>query len=156
MSELPVPALSEFHQKITDVGHFFLDNPEILLEAPVPTHHFAKGLYSRQLTMSAGSYVLTRVHRHDNFAFIVQGDCTVYSEDGENYYSAPCMLKTLAGTQRAISVHNQCTWVTVHSLPPGMDENTDIAEVEHYFACDTYEEYQQLQLETGGTQEVLS
>lgn len=132
----------DFKAAITATGMAMLQSPDRIHVDPV--HRFAEGLYCRELTMPAGTRWISKVHKHENFAFIMEGACTVISDEGSQLFVAPCLIKTMAGTQRALQIHDQdCTWITVHAMPQGMDETTEIGQVEDFFACDTLEEYEQ-------------
>lgn len=107
-----------------------------------PVHRFAEGLYCRELTMPKDTVWVSRVHKHDNFTFVMTGECSVMTEDGPVRIRAPYFQKTMAGTQRVLIIHEESTWVTVHSMPDGMTEYTPIEQIEDHFACDTLEEYE--------------
>jgi hypothetical protein len=142
MSEVLIP---DFKEKMTIAEQIVLSLPNQL--HPEPVHRFADGLYCRELTMLKDTVLVTRVHKKENFAFILTGKCTVVSESGSVTYTAPCLLKTMAGTKRLIRIYEDSTWITVHSLPDDMDEYTDIEEIEAYFACDTLDDYDQFLLD---------
>ena len=130
----------------------FMEIEKEMLESPLrihvePVHRFAEGLYCRQFTMPAGSVWMSRVHKHENYAFIMSGSCTVVSEAGRETLYAPFMTKTFRGTKRLLLIHEECTWITVHALPPGMDDATPTEEIEEYFGCNTFEEYDKCLLE---------
>ncbi len=132
----------EFKAAVTSLGQSMLQHENRIHAEPV--HCFAEGLYCRELTMEAGSMWVSRVHKHDNFAFILEGSCTVISEHGAVDYFAPCRLTTKSGTQRALKIHDgqDCTWVTVHALPAAL-EGASIEQIEDFYACDTLDEYEQ-------------
>jgi len=44
----------------------------------------------------------------------MKGEVTVFSEKGTERIKAPYHGITLAGTQRLLYIHEDCTWVTVH------------------------------------------
>jgi hypothetical protein len=127
--------------------------PPVVIET---AHHFADGLYCRQATGPKDTICITRVHKRENFAFIMTGECSIISEHGVIRVKAPHMFKTLAGTKRMLQFHEDSTWFTVHALPPGMDESTGIEDIEDYFACNTLAEYEQLQIETDKNMEAIS
>ena len=129
-----------FRRGIEVTEQFMKDLPQVIAE---PVHRFAEGLYCRQLTMPAGSVFVSRVHKHENYAFIMQGSCTVISENGAERLYSPFMMKTNSGTKRLLVIHEECTWITVHALPAELAESQDVDKIEEYFACDTLEEYEQ-------------
>lgn len=130
----------KFKTAVEDIEHVMLNAEQIHVE---PEHRFAEGLYSRTLTMPKNTVWASRVHLHENFAFIMKGSCIVVSEDGPEEYHAPCVMKTKAGTKRILRIlEEDCTWVTVHALPPELGE--DIEKIEAFLAVNTLEEYQAL------------
>lgn len=144
MEGKPAILAGDFKQLITATGRFMKTLPQVVAK---PVHAFTGGLYRREFTMPKDTVWISRVHKRDNFAFIVKGECSVLSEAGAVRLKAPYMLTTLAGTQRMLQIHEECTWVTVHPTPVGMNEHTPIDEVESYFACNSFEEYEQCLLE---------
>ena len=82
------------------------------------THRFPKGMYVREIFMPAGTIVTTRVHLFENPFFIMQGRVSVISEnEGVVEYSAPHSGVTMPGTRRAIYIHEDTVWATVHLNP---------------------------------------
>lgn len=132
--------LDLFQMAIHETEEFMLQQEQIHV---APVHRFAEGLYCRELTMPKDTVWVSRVHLHENFAFILTGSCTVVSELGTKTYYAPCALKTEAGTKRLLRMHEDCTWVTVHAIPKEVGQ--DIDRIEEFLAVDTLEEYTLLQ-----------
>lgn len=127
----------EFEGNITMAEQFMSELPQLHVE---PIHRFAEGLYCRQLDMPKDTVWISRVHKHENYAFIMTGSCTVVSEHGKELIQAPFMMKTFTGTKRLLLIHEDCTWFTVHAVPPGLGE--DVEQVEEYLACNTLQEFQ--------------
>lgn len=101
-------------------------------------HTFTPGLYAREIFVPAGTIVVTKIHKHEHPVFILRGDCTVYSNDGTlKRVTAPCMLVTPAGTKRAVYVHEDTVWVTVHANP---DNETDLENLESLLIAKHYED----------------
>jgi hypothetical protein len=88
--------------------------------------HFADGLYARELFMPAGLIITSKIHKTNHFAFVLKGKAAVLDENsGIQIIEAPCMIKTLAGTKRALHVLEDSLWVTVHAT-----EETDVDKIE--------------------------
>lgn len=101
-------------------------------------HTFTPGLYAREIFVPAGTIVVTKIHKHEHPVFILRGDCTVYSNDGTlKRITAPCMMVTPAGTKRAVYVHEDTVWVTVHS---NVDNETDLEKLESFLIAKDYED----------------
>lgn len=90
-----------------------------------PSHHFADGMYVRELFMPAGSLITSKIHKTEHFALIVKGAVTVAQEDGLRYIEAPYMTITKPGTKRALYVHEDTIWITFHPT-----DKTDVEEIE--------------------------
>jgi hypothetical protein len=142
---------STFRSEISKAEKLMLDSPDQIHVEPV--HRFAEGLYCRELTMPKDTIWVSRVHKHENFAFVMTGSCSVVSEHGIELVTAPCMFKTMAGTKRLLKIHEESTWVTVHALPAEMGQDMD--QLEDYFTCVTLEEYDQFLIEEQRKLEVL-
>lgn len=142
--------VKNFRQNVEATEQFMFSLPQITAE---PVHRFAPGLYCRQLTMPADTIWMSKTHKMDHFAFIMSGSCTVVSENGRETLFAPFMMKTQAGTKRLLLIHEECTWITVHAVPPEMNSAEDVEQIEEYLACNTLADFENYMLEK---REVLS
>lgn len=90
-------------------------------------HHFAPGVYSREMRVPAGSVITGRRHRTRHTNIIAAGRLTVINEqDGSRKeIAAPFVYVSETGTRRAAIVHEDLVWVTVHPT-----DETDIAKLE--------------------------
>lgn len=129
---------ADFRGKISATEKFMKALPQVHAE---PVHRFAPGMYSRQLTMPADTIWMSKTHKHDHFAFIMSGCCTVVSPEGRETLYAPFFMKTKAGTKRLLLIHEECTWITVHAVPPEMDSVDDLEKIEEQLVCGTLEDY---------------
>ena len=78
------------------------------------THDFADGQYIRTIVMPKGLALVSRIHNKNHPFFIMQGECSIYTEKGLERIKAPHNGVTLAGTQRLMFIHEECTFITVH------------------------------------------
>jgi len=78
------------------------------------THDFADGQYIRTIVMPKGLALVTRIHNKNHPFFIMKGECSIYTEKGLQRIKAPHNGITLAGTQRLMYIHEECTFITVH------------------------------------------
>ena len=88
-------------------------------------HFFADGCYIREIFNPAGELLVTKTHKISHPFFLLQGQMSILSEDGEKQISAPFYSITKAGTKRVIYAHTDCIFVTVH-----VTDKTDIKEIE--------------------------
>ena len=91
-----------------------------------PVNLFAPGIYVRILKMYAGDCIISKIHKTEHFAVVLEGRCTVVKHDGtREEIVAPRIFKTQPGTQRALYIHEDTTWATFHPT-----DKTDVAEIE--------------------------
>ncbi|MDO8385091.1 MAG: hypothetical protein Q7T13_01660 [Polaromonas sp.] len=90
-----------------------------------PIHRFSKGIYTRELTMPAGTVIVGKRHAQEHLVMMTEGYCTVFTERGQEDLTAPCTFISPAGEKRVLIVHEQTTWTTIHRT-----DATDLQEVE--------------------------
>lgn len=78
-------------------------------------NRFADGLYARQVTMKRGTFLTSKIHLKEHFAFILTGDVSVWTEEDFQRIKAPQILITQPGTKRVLLAHEDTVWVTVHA-----------------------------------------
>lgn len=97
-------------------------------------HHFAPGLYLRELRIPKGAILTGKIHRHAHLNFLVKGDISVLTEHGVQRLTAPATILSEAGIKRAGYAHEDTIWITVHENP---DDERDLAKLEtRYIAPD--------------------
>lgn len=84
------------------------------MEQLVPVHRFMNGVYMRELTMPPGFVIVGRLHAQEHFCIMTEGRCTVFTEHGQEEMTAPYTFFSPAGEKRALFIHEQTTWITVH------------------------------------------
>lgn len=90
-------------------------------------HHFAPGVYMREMRAPAGSVITGCRHRTTHLNIVAAGRLTVINEqDGSRRtVSAPYVYSSEPGTRRAAIVHEDLVWITVHPTT-----ETDLAKLE--------------------------
>lgn len=96
--------------------------PQIDIET---THHFADGLYGREILIPAGTVLTGKIHRGEHLNFLMKGDITVWTDDGMKRLKAPAIIKSSPGTKRVGYAHEDTIWVTVHA-----SRETDLEKLE--------------------------
>ena len=97
---------------VRDVQQQITDNAE-LIDVPVD-HHFAPGVYMRQMNAKAGTLVVSKMHRTEHINILLTGSLTVATEDGIELLKAPLVIKSMPGTKRIGYFHEDSSWITVH------------------------------------------
>ena len=90
-----------------------------------PVHHFAPGVYCREITIPAGVVVVGKLHRTHHIIMLLAGDVTIYTDEGMQRIVAPRVWHTSPGTKRAIYAHVESKLLTVHPTT-----ETDLALIE--------------------------
>lgn len=98
-----------------------------LPQVPQPLkHHFAPGLYAREILNPKGSLIITKMHKTTHLHVIVKGKISVWIEGvGVRTYTAPHVGVTVPGTRRIIYAHEDTIFMTFHPT-----DKTDIKEIE--------------------------
>lgn len=101
--------------------------PSHLTDTDLPVvHHFAPGVYVRELTMPAGLIILGKVHKTRHLNLITQGRVSFTAGEGPvHHVTAPYTFVSEAGIQKMLYVHETTTWLTVHPT-----EETDLGKLE--------------------------
>ena len=101
-------------------------------------HHFTEGIYCREIFMPAGIVCVGKIHKHDHPNFLMKGRVTFVTEDGGmEEVTAPRIMMSPAGTQRAVYVHEDTVWVTVHANP---DNEKNIDKIEEFVITKSHDE----------------
>jgi|TARA_Y100000310_G_C20466190_1_gene707762 hypothetical protein len=88
-------------------------------------HTFSDGLYIREIFNPKGELLVTKIHNKTHPFFLLKGEMTVLSEEGEIHIKAPYYGVTKAGTKRIIYANEDCIFVTVH-----VTDKTNLDEIE--------------------------
>jgi len=108
-------------------------------------HHFAPGLYAREILLPAGSVVVGKIHRHAHINTISRGRVTVATEFGTEELVGPCTFVSTPGTKRVVVAHEDTIWTTYHPT-----EENDLGLIEQQVIAPTFEAYEQERLKWHG------
>lgn len=127
-TELLAHILGDIQQRayidtVRDMQQQLSESPD-QIDVPVQ-HHFAPGVYMRQMDAAAGTLVVSKMHRTEHMNILLKGSLTVATEDGIQLMTAPCVLKSMPGTKRIGYFHEDSSWITVHPT-----SDTDLEKIE--------------------------
>lgn len=88
-------------------------------------HHFATGLYAKQMHLPAGHMAVSHKHRYDHLSILARGVATVRTDHGDETHYAPACIEIKAGLNHAILAHEDVTWFCIHAT-----EATEADEVD--------------------------
>jgi len=114
----PIAQRTRFDELESAIAQLPAVEPEVI-------HHFAPGVYAREMRLIPGTMLTGKIHKTEHLN-IVQGDITVFSENGEGrrITGYGCFVSK-AGTRRAGFAHALTSWITVHPTA-----ETDLEKIE--------------------------
>lgn len=99
------------------------------LPADMPvTHHFAPGLYLREIYMKAGTRVVGKMHKTTHLNIITKGDVSVMTRFGKHRITVtdkPIVFLSQPGVKKVLYIHEDTVWMTPH-----VTEETDLERLE--------------------------
>lgn len=101
-------------------------------------HSFAPGMYSREICLPAGTFIVGKIHKHAHLNIVTKGRVTVVTEFGKreiHVTDGPITFTSDAGTKRALYVHEDTIWITIHAV-----QSADLAEIERDIIAPDYAE----------------
>jgi quercetin dioxygenase-like cupin family protein len=101
-------------------------------------HHFAPGIYAREMRVPAGAIITSRVHKFENLSILSKGRMALYMEDGTvREVSAGFHIVAPPGARRVAAVLEDAVWTCVHNT-----DERDLSRIEAHFTAATPAEYQ--------------
>jgi quercetin dioxygenase-like cupin family protein len=76
-------------------------------------HHFADGVYAREILIPKGVILTGLIHRQSQINFCLKGDISVATEFGYRRVTGGELIVSPAGIKRAAYAHEDTIWVTV-------------------------------------------
>lgn len=94
------------------------------VECPLE-HHFCNGVYARQITMPANTFVIGKRHKTSHFNIILKGKAKVLIDGVVSIIEAPCILNSNSDVRKILYIIEDMTWVTIHPT-----NETDVQKLE--------------------------
>ncbi len=98
-------------------------------------HTFVDGQYIREIFNPAGLFIVTKIHNKAHPFFLMQGEMSIFSQNGIERIKAPYHGITEIGTKRAIYTHTECVFITVHAT-----DKLSIEEAEEEIIAQSFED----------------
>lgn len=100
-------------------------------------HHFAPGIYAREMRVPAGAVITSRVHKFENLSILSKGRMALYLADGTvREISAGFHLVAPAGSRRVAAVLEDAVWTCMHNT-----DERDLEKIEAHFIAATPADY---------------
>jgi hypothetical protein len=113
------------------------------VECPL-RHFFADGVYVREIFMPAGAVIVGHIHKHEHVAIMQKGDISIYDETGLQRMKGPHTFISKAGIKRALYIHEDTIFSTIHRLRDPDERDLDALKKE--YVTETNAEYEQYML----------
>lgn len=102
-------------------------------------HHFTDGIYTREIFIPKGTYIVGKIHKHEHPNFLMQGSVRVITETGGyEEIHAPKFMISKAGTKRALLTLEDTIWITIHHNP---NNKQSLDKIEKSVIAKDYKEY---------------
>lgn len=113
--------------EIEELEGVVLKLPQV--ELPVK-HHFAPGIYMRELFAPAGSFVIGAEHTTDHQNILLEGEARALVNNRVQNIVGPSLFVSKAGTRKLVIAVTDIRWLNIH---PNPDNETDVAALEARF-----------------------
>lgn len=125
IADMPEMALVRVpsHEAIDEIEALAKQAPQI--DCPL-VHHFAPGVYAREIHMPAGTFIIGKIHKTRHLCIVSQGRALVggVGEAGR-LVEAPCTFMSEIGTRRWLRILDDMVWTTIHPT-----NETDLEKIE--------------------------
>lgn len=112
MNEIEQAKPTKEHERVYALERELQKMPQV--ECPV-RHHFAPGIYAREMTIPEGVTLTGAVHKTEHLSIISKGRIAVTTDDGVVEISAPHTFVSKAGAKRAGHAIEETVWTTIHA-----------------------------------------
>lgn len=101
-----------------------LEMPQV--ECPV-IHHFAPGVYMREMRVPAGTIVIGHEHKTEHLNVVMSGRAVVMIDGVRHDVRAPYAVTSKPGTRKIALVLEDMVWATVHATTETDPEKLEAA-----------------------------
>lgn len=109
----PVPAAS-MRRRVERLEAVIEQAPQV--DCPV-RHHFAPGIYMREMTIPAGVVLTGAVHKTEHLNIVLRGHIAANTADDVAERRGGDIFVSLPGLKRAGVALEETVWITIHANP---------------------------------------
>lgn len=135
--ESQAPTREERRAKILALEQALLADPSIQVHIE-PKHHFAPGVYLREIAIPKGITLTGMIHKTEHICILSQGEVIVETDDGLKRIKASSVIKSQPGAKRVLTAIEDSVWINVHLNP---DDAQDLDAIEARLVTDSFEKY---------------
>ena len=104
-------------------------------------HHFANGMYGREMFMPAGTLITGRIKKDEHISIISQGEVYEATEHGAQHIKAPHTFVSAPGTKRLVYCLQDTVWTTIHRT-----DETDLLKLDNELIAKTHSDVPSLEV----------
>ena len=112
MSELKLITSESLMQKVERLEREADGRPQV--DCPI-THHFAPGMYARELFIPADTSVTGAIHKTENLVVLASGTARIATEDGYKEVTGPAVMTCKPGAKNAVYAVTDVVWINFHA-----------------------------------------
>lgn len=116
------PMAAVDNEKIESIEKLLLEWPQV--ECPL-THHFAPGVYTREILMPAGSFIIGHEHKTKHVNIVLSGRALVMINGQPFQIEAPYIFVSDPGVRKVLFILEDMRFATVHPT-----QETDLVKLE--------------------------
>lgn len=90
------------------------------------SHHFAPGIYVREIFMPAGEFVIGAEHTTEHFNVVLTGRASIIADGKVVEVVAPATFVSRAGVRKVLQIHEDMIWQTIHANPENETDTTKL------------------------------
>lgn len=142
---------SNFMEQVERLENMLINSnsPDVFVgdseELPL-THGFSEGIYTREIFIKKGMFVIGKIHKYEHTFFLLKGKLALYSEQGLIVLEAPYYGNASAGAKRVAVALEDSIFVNVHPNPNNIKE---VEKLEDQYVVSSYKEYKDFKLLIG-------
>jgi len=118
--DIPTQLATSMQEKVKALEEVLLEVPQV--DCPV-RHHFAPGIYAREITIPKGTVLTGAVHKTQNLAVLSSGKLQLVTDDGTTILTAPHILTVMPNMKNAAYALEDSVWTNFF---PTEETDTDV------------------------------
>jgi len=127
---------NEMRLRIEEIERKMVASPDLVIFTPTVREYFAPGIYAREMSAPAGSYITGKIHKFENFNIVSKGSMEVLIDGKMELIKAPFAVVSPPGTKRIAHFLEDTVWTTMHGT-----HETDPVKIEAEFIAQDNAEY---------------
>jgi hypothetical protein len=121
-------------EQVMELEQVMRGMPDQIDRDDITFHHFADGIYLRELFMPQGSVVVGCIHRTRHLTIIASGTVRITTGNGVEEITGPAVFVSDPGAKKAVYAVTDATLMNPHPT-----EETDLDKIERTFIAPSFE-----------------